>query len=166
MRRVATGVAPLPARLHMRGMPVAFRPALFALLALLASCSNPRDDGEIDVSIIGDRPRLADPDHVSLSRSNAVLASATAMGLVALDGNGQVEPALAEKTFKLSDVFTALVKPALHTYTDSSLQVLSKNGFCRGSSKNCTWTAASSGAAPPSRRRLTPSSLSKVMVKR
>jgi peptide/nickel transport system substrate-binding protein len=101
-------------------MLAAFRPALFALLALLASCSNPRDDGEIDVSIIGDRPRLADPDHGSLSRSNAVLAGATAMGLVALDGNGQVEPALAESWIVTSDGLSTIFRIRQAQWPDGS----------------------------------------------
>jgi peptide/nickel transport system substrate-binding protein len=101
-------------------MPAALRPALIALLGLLASCSNPRDDGEIDVSIIGDRPRLADPDHVSLSQSDAVLASATAMGLVALDGNGQVEPALAESWIVTSDGLSTIFRIRQAQWPDGS----------------------------------------------
>jgi len=101
-------------------MPLVFRPALFAMLALLASCSNPRDDGEIDVSMIGDRPRLADPDRMQLTQGDAVLTGATAMGLVALDGNGQVEPALAESWIVTSDGLSTIFRIRQAQWPDGS----------------------------------------------
>ena len=93
---------------------------LFVLFALLASCGNPRDDGEIDISIIGDRPRLADPDRTPLSQSDSVLANATAMGLVALDGNGQVEPALAESWIVTSDGLSTIFRIRQAQWPDGS----------------------------------------------
>lgn len=65
-------------------------------MLLGTGCSDRRDPDRIDASIIGDAPRLADPDRETLSISRAVIMRETAMGLVALDATGQVEPALAE----------------------------------------------------------------------
>lgn len=95
-------------------MHVTVRSAIVALIALLAACSDPRDDGEIDVSVIGERPRLVDPDRAPLSPADALLASSTAMGLVALDGNGQVEPALAESWIVTGDGLSTIfrIRPA------------------------------------------------------
>ncbi|UVO54165.1 ABC transporter substrate-binding protein [Sphingomonas sp. SUN039] len=83
---------------------------LLALPALLASCSDPRDDGEIDVSVIGSRPAMVDPDRAPLSSGDTMLAASTAMGLVALDGNGQVEPALAESWIVTSDGLSTIFR--------------------------------------------------------
>lgn len=101
-------------------MSAVFRPAVIVLLALLASCSDPRDDGEIDVSVIGDRARLADPDHSPLSPADTMLASSTAMGLVALDGNGQVAPALAESWIVTSDGLSTIFRIRQAQWPDGS----------------------------------------------
>lgn len=93
---------------------------LLALPALVAACSDPRDDGEIDVSIIGAPPRLVDPDRVPMSSGDAVLAGATAMGLVALDGNGQVEPALGESWITTSDGLSTIFRIRQARWPDGS----------------------------------------------
>ena len=87
---------------------------VLTLTVLLASCSDPRNDGEIDVSVIGERPRLVDPDRALLSPADALLASSTAMGLVALDGGGQIEPALAESWIVTADGLSTIfrIRPA------------------------------------------------------
>lgn len=63
---------------------------------LVAACAPADDPNRIDVSIIGAPPKLGDPDREALDASRSVLMRETAMGLVAFDASGQVEPALAE----------------------------------------------------------------------
>ncbi len=108
---------------HKPDMPAALRPALIALVALLAplaSCSDPRDDGEIDVSVIGERARLVDPDRSPLSPADATLTSSTTMGLVALDGNGQVAPALAESWIVTGDGLSTIFRIRQAQWPDGS----------------------------------------------
>jgi oligopeptide transport system substrate-binding protein len=68
---------------------------LVSMLAL-GACGRTDDPNRIDVSVIGDAPRLADPDRNDLTIGQSILMRETAMGLVSLDATGQVEPALAE----------------------------------------------------------------------
>ncbi|MEP6785457.1 MAG: ABC transporter substrate-binding protein [Sphingomonadales bacterium] len=84
--------------------------AAIALLLTLGSCGTSADEGEIDVSVIGERFRLPDPDRVPLSRADKVLASATAEGLVSFDGNGQVQPGLAESWIVTSDGLSTIFR--------------------------------------------------------
>ncbi len=95
---------------HKQAMIPVYRLVSVALLAVLASCSDPRDDGEIDVSVIGPRPVMTDPDRAPLSSADATMAGATAMGLVSLDSNGQVEPALAESWIVTSDGLSTIFR--------------------------------------------------------
>ncbi len=93
---------------------------LLALPALLASCSDPRDDGVIDVSVIGPRPAMTDPDRAPLSPADALLAGSTAMGLVALDGNGQIAPALAESWIVTGDGLSTIFRIRQAKWPDGS----------------------------------------------
>ncbi|WP_293883477.1 ABC transporter substrate-binding protein [Sphingomonas sp.] len=61
-------------------------------------------------SVIGDVPRVADPDRARLTPSSTVLIRATRQGLVAFDGNGQVEPALAESWTFTKDGLSAIFR--------------------------------------------------------
>ncbi|MBA3896061.1 MAG: ABC transporter substrate-binding protein, partial [Sphingomonadaceae bacterium] len=81
---------------------------ILAALAL-ASCSAPPET-TIDVAVIGSTPKRADPDRVLLAGANRVLADATAMGLVALDARGQVEPALAESWIVTDDGLSTIFR--------------------------------------------------------
>lgn len=62
----------------------------------LAACGKADDPNRVDISVIGDPPRLADPDRDDLTIGQSILMRETAMGLVSLDATGQVQPALAE----------------------------------------------------------------------
>jgi oligopeptide transport system substrate-binding protein len=66
------------------------------LLALLASCGAAEDRNRTAIAMIGALPRSVDPDRRALNANDALLARETAQGLVALDANGQIEPAIAE----------------------------------------------------------------------
>ena len=81
---------------------------------LTGSCGSTAHSGDVEVSVIGDRFRRSDPDQGGLDRADAMLGDATAMGLVALDGNGQVEPALAESWIVTNDGLSTIfrIRPA------------------------------------------------------
>lgn len=66
-----------------------------ALFAALTGCSDRRDDGPVEVSVIGAAPRIVNPSQKPLGTTDAVLVAATAQGLVRFDAAGQIEPALA-----------------------------------------------------------------------
>lgn len=71
-----------------------------ALLLTLSSCGpegQRKDNTPVVVSAIGSAKLLADPSEVPIDDAQAVALSATAQGLVRFDGNGQIEPALAER---------------------------------------------------------------------
>ncbi len=57
---------------------------------------------------------------MALTQSDAVLANATAMGLVALDGNGQVEPALAESWIVTGDGLSTIFRIRQAQWPDGS----------------------------------------------
>lgn len=85
-------------------MPSASR-SLGLVLALLgvSACTPADDPNRVDISIIGQPPRLGDPDREMLDFSRQALMRETAMGLVAFDANGQIEPALAESWILTDD---------------------------------------------------------------
>lgn len=73
-------------------------PASILLLALaLIACRAREDDRPVDISAIGRPLRGADSGRPPLDAPRALLADATAQGLVAFDAAGQIEPALAER---------------------------------------------------------------------
>lgn len=88
-----------------------FAPAL-GLVALLstASCTVRGDSGNIDVSIIGDRFALPDPDRSALTLPDKILAGTVSQGLVALDADGRVEPALAESWIVTADGLSTIFR--------------------------------------------------------
>jgi oligopeptide transport system substrate-binding protein len=80
------------------------RPIAAAIAMLSVAACTPADDPDrIDVSIIGAAPRLGDPDREMLDPSRSILMRETAMGLVAFDASGQIEPALAESWIVTDD---------------------------------------------------------------
>jgi oligopeptide transport system substrate-binding protein len=83
--------------------PFPARAVACLLIGALAACGVADDPNRTEVSIIGPLPRSTDPDAGPLSSGNALLASETAMGLVAFDASGQVEPALAESWIVTDD---------------------------------------------------------------
>ena len=82
----------------MRSLPL-FRAGLsFACAAaLLASGCNRAKIGSIDVTVIGDPPKLADPAAGPLTAADALLLENAAQGLVRFDPRGQIEAGLAER---------------------------------------------------------------------
>ncbi len=85
-------------------MSLGSRCLCLALALLGVSACTPADDpNRVDISIIGQPPRLGDPDRETLDFSRQTLMRETAMGLVAFDANGQIEPALAESWILTDD---------------------------------------------------------------
>lgn len=69
--------------------------ALSAAALLTAGCGDP-ETGPLAVSVIGDPPKLINPNLKAITPPTAFLLSATAQGLVRFDASGQIEPALAQ----------------------------------------------------------------------
>jgi oligopeptide transport system substrate-binding protein len=81
----------------MKGIRAPARSFAIGVLALLtAGCGASPDERTLSVSLVGDQPRLLDPDRSLLDRNSAELLRATRRGVVAFDATGQIEPALAE----------------------------------------------------------------------
>ncbi len=83
---------------------------LLALSVLVTGCDSARPRGAIEVSVVGDRVRVADPDRTALLPGDRVVLGATAMGLVAIDAGGQVEPALAESWIVTTDGLSTIFR--------------------------------------------------------
>lgn len=79
-------------------------PLLSALLAflLLAACSSGADDGTIAVAIIDDEENLTDGG-LRLSFGGQQVRAATAEGLVSINAQGEVVPAIAERWIVTDD---------------------------------------------------------------
>jgi len=76
---------------------VAAKLALLAAVTLATPGCRQRDDGTVQVSVIGATPRLVDPASGLVRSGDAVLLSAVAQGLVRFDARGEIEPGLAER---------------------------------------------------------------------
>jgi len=86
---------------------------MLMLPLVAAACSDKATEGPLNVSVIGDPPKIVDPNRDPLSTPDAVLMQATAQGLIRFDGSGQIEPGLAIRwdvsddglyyTFRLDD---------------------------------------------------------------
>ena len=85
------------------------RMSLAALLAL-AACSPVSPRGDVGVAIVGTGFHATDPDRAILAPADAVLRGATTTGLVALDAQGQVEPALAESWITTADGLSTIFR--------------------------------------------------------
>lgn len=95
-------------------------PAVLIAALCLSSCADPRDDGETDVSVIGTGFAQPDPDRMPLTPPDRILAGATAQGLVALDSNGQVEPALAESWIVTEDGLSTIFRVRMAHWRDGN----------------------------------------------
>ena len=71
--------------------------ALAALLLTLSACGLFDERGPVRIAGIGPLNAAANPVNGELSAPNAALLDAVSQGLVAYDGDGQVEPGLAER---------------------------------------------------------------------
>ena len=69
--------------------------ALIAAIALTGGCGG-ADRGPIRISAIGSPPHLLNPNLRPLDPPAAMLAEASAQGLVRFDAAGEIEPALAQ----------------------------------------------------------------------
>ena len=78
-------------------------PALFCLLALFAGACNRRDDGPVNVSVIGGRDAFAQMRGLRLSPAAQLLRAATTEGLVGFDAEGRVVRALADRWIVTED---------------------------------------------------------------
>ncbi|MGI8705596.1 MAG: ABC transporter substrate-binding protein [Sphingomicrobium sp.] len=76
--------------------------ALAAALAAATGGCDRKSEGVIQVLVIGETPRLVDPQQGPLTKSEATLITNAAQGLVRFDARGQIEPGLAE-TWNVSD---------------------------------------------------------------
>ena len=84
----------MPALLPFR--PVRFLLSAAAALAL-ASCGLFGERGPVRIAAIGPLNPAANPLNGELSAANAALLDTTSQGLVSYDGEGQIEPGLAER---------------------------------------------------------------------
>lgn len=79
-------------------------PILAPLLALLAiACTDGEDAGALRVDMIAEPTDFSNPVAALPSPADALLLEATAQGLVRLDGEGQIEPALAQRWIVLDE---------------------------------------------------------------
>ncbi|GAA4780787.1 hypothetical protein GCM10023219_31100 [Stakelama sediminis] len=76
---------------------------LIAATLALSGCGSASDERQVVVSAIGGPATPADPNKGRMDFPSRVLMGATAQGLVRFDGNGQVEPALAERWIVIDD---------------------------------------------------------------
>lgn len=72
-------------------------PGIAVLGALLLCACGEKASGPLIVSAIGEPPRLLNPNLEALDPPAALLAEATAQGLVRFEASGQIEPALAQR---------------------------------------------------------------------
>lgn len=91
----------LTAIMTCRSLPLPVRQRLLAsgaaiLVAMLTGCSE-KASGPVEVSVIGTRADLANPLQELPDPGAKLILEATAQGLVAFDGSGEILPALAQR---------------------------------------------------------------------
>ncbi len=74
---------------------------MIAVCVLLTGCSNADPEAPVTMSVIAD-PTARIPNNQSVTEQTSLI-TATAQGLVAFDGEGQIEPALAERWIVTDD---------------------------------------------------------------
>ncbi|CAA9515749.1 MAG: Oligopeptide ABC transporter, periplasmic oligopeptide-binding protein OppA, partial [uncultured Sphingomonadaceae bacterium] len=99
-----------------RARPLA---ALSALVAALTGCGQV-DDRPMRVVVIGEAPRIVDPNVRILRPADAVLMGAAAQGLVRLDAGGQIVPGLAERWSVSDDGLSYIFRIADARWPDGS----------------------------------------------
>ena len=95
-------------------------PALICLLALFAGACNRRDDGPVNVSVIGGRDALTQMRGVRLSPAAQLLRAATIEGLVGFDAEGRVVPALADRWIVTEDGLSFIFRVRNGQWPDGS----------------------------------------------
>lgn len=93
-----------------------FAAALVAGLAL--SGCRPRNEGTVKVVVIGETPRLRDPNAGSLGAPDAVLIANIGQGLVRFDAAGQIEAGLAERWNVSNDGLSYIFRIAATQWSD------------------------------------------------
>lgn len=89
-----------------------------AVFTLASACSEGARETAVDVSIIGPRPAVVNPDRsVVLPGSEALLAT-TAQGLVRLDEQGRIVPGLAERWIVTDDGLSLIFRINRAKWTD------------------------------------------------
>lgn len=84
--------------------------ALLCLALFAASCTGSDDSGPVRVDVIGEAAALADPARAAPTESGALILAALAQGLVAIDAEGEIEPALAKRWTVLDDGLTYIFR--------------------------------------------------------
>src|SRR3990167_5095195 len=84
-------------------MPFRLRfPTIFGALALLAACGSSDDEGVVRIAVVGDAEAPFEKG-LRLSTPAQQVRAATIEGLVAIDENGAVVPAIAERWIVTDD---------------------------------------------------------------
>ena len=93
---------------------------LFCLLCLLVGGCGRRDDGPVNVSLIGGRDAFVQMRGLRLSPAAQVLRAATTEGLVGFDAEGRVVPALADRWIVTEDGQSYIFRLRNGTWPDGS----------------------------------------------
>ncbi|WP_033074927.1 ABC transporter substrate-binding protein [Sphingopyxis sp. MWB1] len=108
------------------GKSLATRAAAAMLLFSTASCGLFGEQGPVRVAAIGPLNPAANPINGELSAPNVALLDATSQGLVAYDGDGQIEPGLAERWTVTKDGRSYIFRIREARWTDGK-KVLAKD---------------------------------------
>jgi oligopeptide transport system substrate-binding protein len=83
--------------MRLPGLRRASAAASLLLAAMSVAACQKGTEGETEVVVIGEPPKVADPASGALTESQALLLSNVAQGLVSFDATGQIVPGLAER---------------------------------------------------------------------
>ncbi|MEO5772615.1 MAG: ABC transporter substrate-binding protein [Sphingomicrobium sp.] len=97
-----------------------FLAAMLALAELFTAGCRPKGSGAVKVAVIGEAPKIRDPNAGALSAADAVLLSSVAQGLVRFDASGQIEAGLAERWNVSNDGLSYIFRVAPGQWSDGS----------------------------------------------
>lgn len=94
--------------------------AMIMMTGLTTGACRPQNEGSIKVVVLGETPRLRNPNEAALSAPDAVLVANVAQGLVRFDASGQIESGLAERWNVSNDGLSYIFRIAASEWSDGS----------------------------------------------
>ena len=92
--------------------------ASLIIAAFSAAACQRADEGETNVVVIGESPKMADPAAGALTEAQSVLLANVAQGLVRFDASGQIVPGLAERWNVTDDGLSYIFRLETATWPD------------------------------------------------
>lgn len=93
---------------------------MLVALALGSAACRPQSEGAVKATVIGEAPKLRDPNVQPLTEADALLLASIGQGLVRFDAAGQIEDGLAERWIVSDDGLSYIFRLGASQWSDGS----------------------------------------------